>query len=185
MPTPDANKERSYNGDYMAEGRFAEEVVMAFLKDYPGVIGIEDFRNLRAVHEADIDCAIKTADGRVTLAEIKSDRHLGITGNVLFEVLRINHTCQPDRAGYLGWSFRSPATYFLYFSPKLKKVFLCRANDLRQVVQAYTKEHRKAVRLDWVNTDAIKSTVNILLPWDVCKQVFKVYDVSKYIQEVP
>jgi hypothetical protein len=184
MPTPDANKARSYDGDYMAEGRFAEEVVMAFLKDCPTVVGVEDFRELRAIHEADIDCAIKTADGRVTLAEIKSDKHMGISGNVLFEILRINHTCQSDRAGYLGWSFRSPATYFLYFSPTLKKLYQCRANNLRQVVQRYTRKHRKSTRVDWVNTDAIKSTLNILLPWDVCKNIFHVHDVTKYVEEV-
>ena len=180
MATTGANKQCSYDGDYMTDGRKAEEIVMAFLRDRPEVIGVEDWRELRAVQEADVDCAIKTRDGRVTLAEIKSDKYLGVTSNVLFEILRINHTCIPDRAGYLGWSFRSPATYFLYYAPSVKKIYRCKVDELRRVVQQYTREQRKSTRMDWVNTDAIKSTINILLPWEVCQHVFTIYDVGEY-----
>ncbi len=35
------------------------------------------------------------------MAEIKTDAWLGISGNVNFEVLRINHTAHPDKAGTL------------------------------------------------------------------------------------
>jgi len=182
MAVTGAEKQRSYNGDYMDDGRKAEEIVMRWIQDFPEVIGVEDWRELRAVQEADVDCAIKTSDGRVTLAEIKSDKHLGVTPNVLFEILRINHTCIPDRAGYLGWAFRSPATYFLYYAPSVKKVYQCRADALRKVVQGYTKQQRKNTRLNWVCTDAIKSTINILIPWSVCKDVFTIHDVHEYCE---
>lgn len=173
-----AEKARSYTGDYMAEGRKAEEIVMAFLKKRPEIIGIEDWRELRAVHEADVDCAITTTDGRVTLAEIKSDRHLGQSGNVLFEVLRINHTCRPDRACVLGWSARSPATYFLYYAPSVNSIYQCRCDELRRAFQEYTKEERQDTRTCWVNTDSIKSTVNVLIPWEYCKAVFAVHKLG-------
>ena len=97
--TTGADKARSYSGDYMAAGKKAEEIVMRYLQSKPYIIGLNDFRELRAVQEADVDIAIKTIDGRVTLAEIKSDWHLGVSGNVLFEVLRINHTAPPERSG--------------------------------------------------------------------------------------
>lgn len=184
MPKPNANRVRSYNGDYMLEGKYAEEVTLAFLKDIPSIIGVEDFRELRSFHETDIDCAIKTIDGRVTLAEIKSDRHLGISGNVLFEVLRINHTCQPDKAGYLGWSLRSPATYFLYFAPILEKLYQCRVCELRRSFQRYTRENRGTVKIQWINTDSIKSTLAILLPWASCNEIFTIHDISGYCEFV-
>ena len=175
--TTGADKERSYNGDYMADGKIAEEKVFEFLERQPQVVGVDDWRDLRIVHEADVDCAIKTRDGVVTLGEIKSDSHLGQSGNVLFEILRINHTCQHEKSGTLGWSLRSPATFFLYYAPSVGKLYICRADSLRKIFQSYTRKARKNTRLDWVNTDSIKSTLNVLLPWEICKSIFKVYDL--------
>lgn len=175
--TTGADKPRSYNGDYMADGKKAEEIVMNFLRQQPDVIGVDDWSNLQIVHEADVDCAIKTRDGLVTLGEIKSDSHLGQSGNVLFEILRINHTCQHEKAGTLGWSLRSPATFFLYYAPSVARIYICRANSLRKVFQSYTRQARQSVNTIWVNTDSIKSTLNVLLPWEVCKGVFKVYNL--------
>jgi hypothetical protein len=176
--TTGADKPRSYNGDYMVDGKLAEEKVLEFLKRQPQVIGVDDWRDLRIVHEADVDCAIKTRDGVITLGEIKSDSHLGQSGNILFEILRINHTCQHERAGTLGWSLRSPATFFLYYAPAVKKLYVCRADSLRGVFQSYTRKARQNVKTIWVNTDEIKSTLSVLLPWEVCKDIFKVYDLA-------
>lgn len=168
---PSSTRTRSYNGGYMDFGKQAEETVLRFLKGRPEVIGVDDFRDLRPLQEADVDCSIKTSDGRVTLAEIKGDKWLGKSANVLFEVLRINHTAPPDRAVTLGWSARSPATYFLYYAPTFRAIYQFRASELRERVQEYTQEVRDKTRLDYVKTDAIKSTVNILLPYERCKDI--------------
>ena len=173
-----SNKQRSYSGDYMAIGKRAETIIMDFLRRRPEVIGINDFRELRAVQEADIDCAIKTADGRVTLAEIKSDYHLGKSGNVLFEVLRINHTAPTDHALTLGWSGRTPATYLLYYAPQVEKIYRCKTDDLRRAFQNYTKTVRKGMNISIVETDAIKTTINVLVPWEYCKDIFQVYSAN-------
>lgn len=176
--TTGADKQRSYNGDYMAAGKEAEKVVMDFLRLQPDVIGVDDWSNLQIVHEADVDCAIKTRDGLVTLGEIKSDVHLGVTGNVLFEILRINHTCKHEKAGTLGWSLRSPATFFLYYATSINKIYVCRVSRLREVFQSYTRTARQNVKTIWVNTDSIKSTLNVLIPWEYCKGIFKVYNLN-------
>ena len=93
-----SGKERSYNGDYMERGKNAELIVLKWLADNSTVIGVEDLRTLRVMREADVDCSVKLMDGRIVLAEIKSDWHLGKSGNMLFEVLRINHTAIPTTA---------------------------------------------------------------------------------------
>ena len=179
-----ADKERSYNGDYMEDGRIAEQIVMTWLRRNSSVIGVDDWRELQVVREADVDCAVKLRDGRVRLAEIKSDKHLGVSGNVLFEVLRINHTCMSEKACVLGWSARSPATYFLYYAPEVKAIYVCRPDDLRSAFQNYTKNARKKTALCWVDTDRIKSTLNVLIPWEQCKQVFQVYDVHLLVEAI-
>ena len=101
----------------MEAGRNAEEVVLQWLAEQPWVIGVEDLRSLRVMREADVDCSCQLIDGRNSLLEIKSDRHLGCSGNFLFEVLRINHTAPPNKACVLGWSARSPALQLAYYAP--------------------------------------------------------------------
>lgn len=173
-----AEKPRSYSGNYMDVGKNAETIVMAFLRKRPEVVGIQDYRDLKPVQEADVDCAIKTIDGRVTLAEIKSDYHLGKSGNVLFEVLRINHTAPPDHALTLGWSGRTPATYLLYYAPQVEKIYRCRTDDLRKAFQTYTKTARKGTTISIVETDTIKTTINVLIPWEYCKDIFQIYSLG-------
>lgn len=177
---PSASRPRSYDGGYMEFGKRAEEAVLEFLRRRPGVLGVDDLRDLRPMQKADVDCSIETADGRSTLAEIKGDKHLGKSGNVLFEALRINHTAPPHRAVTLGWSARSPATYFLYYAPNATRgesIYQCRADALRQHVQRYTRRVRKQTRIDYVETDGIKSTVNLLIPLDECQSIFQIYDL--------
>jgi hypothetical protein len=182
--TTGADKPRSYNGDYMAAGKRAEAICMAFLRRSPSVVDMDDLRDLRPMQKADCDCTVHLMNGQVHLAEIKSDKHLGVSGNVLFEVLRINHTCEPQHALTLGWSGRSPAQYLLYYSPTLRKLYMTSFSALQRAFQAYTQRVREGMRISVVKTDSIKTTVNVLLPWDECKQCFTVYDVSDIADEL-
>lgn len=162
--TPSADRKRSYDGGYMAAGKRAEEIVLEWLMTRPWVVDVEDLRPYRPMREADVDCSIALTDGRVTLAEIKSDRHLGVSKNFLFEVLRINHTAPPDAAVKLGWSARSPARYGLLYAPVTKIIHKISMDDYRAALQDYTKEVRRKTNISYVETDRIKSTVNILIP---------------------
>jgi len=168
---------RSYDGHYMKTGREAEAIVMTWLRNNPHVIGLDDLRHLREMRTADVDCSLRLDNGTVALVEIKSDYHLGVSGNILIEVLRINHTAPTDSAITLGWFARSPATWLLYYAPQVDRIYQCRFNDLRYIVQRYTQKKRKNTRFDYINTDTIKSTVNILIPYAACEGVFTVHDL--------
>lgn len=174
---------RSYDGEYMRVGKKGEEVAIAWLKDNPHIVGYDDLRDLRPMYEADVDFSIKLVDGRVTLAEVKSDWRLGHSGNVLFEFLRINHTATPERCATLGWSARSPARVLLYLAPQFSNLYCCSFDDFRMAFQAYSKAARPNLNWRCVCTDNIKTTLNILIPWDYCKEVFTIYDVSAYMPQ--
>lgn len=177
-----AAKQRSYNGDYMQRGKEAERIVMRFLEYNSNVIGVDDLRQLRVMRESDVDLSVKLMDGRVILAEIKSDWYLGVSGNVLFESLRINHTASPNAALTLGWSARSPANWLLYYAPQKKSLYIGSFGAFRSAMQKYTKDARKQTRIDYVETDSIKSTINILIPWRYCQDVFNIYDLTFYAE---
>jgi hypothetical protein len=183
--TPSATRERTYDGDYMAAGNKAEKTVMAWLRKRPWVVGVDDLRALRVMREADVDCSITLADGRVTLAEIKSDRHLNNLAtedkNFLFEVLRINHTAPAERAVTLGWSARTPALRILYFSPEDMRLHCIATEEFRRALQDYTKEARKLTKISYVPTDCIKSTVNILIPkrFVIAMPSYRAYNINE------
>jgi hypothetical protein len=171
-------KARSYNGDYMRIGKAGETVCLNWLRQHPGVCDIIDFRAVRAVHECDIDCGVKLYTGNICLVEIKTDTYLGVTGNILCEVLRINHTCEPNFAGYLGWMLRSPAKYLLYYAPNRIPSAIYKAEFalIRRVIQDYTQKNNP--RIDIVRTDNIKTTFNLLIPALEFNSIFEIYDIS-------
>jgi hypothetical protein len=177
MTTTGADKPKSYSSDYMKLGRKGSNIVLDWLCQRPQVIGVTDWRDVKVAQEVDVDFAIKTRDGRVVLAEVKTDSYLGVTGNVLFEVLRINHKAAPEHCVTLGWGGRSPAQYFLFYAPTLCVIYQCKASDFRQVFQSYTGRTRKQTRLIWVNTDNIKSTLNVLIPWEHCEHIFTIHSL--------
>ena len=177
--TTGADKPRSYSGDYMDLGRRGEEIVISWLRAHSHILKVEDVREFRFTREIDVDCIVYLDDGRVALAEIKTDSHLGRSGNVLFEVLRLNHTAPSDHAGTLGWSLRSPAKWLLFYAPAVAKIYRVRFEDYRRAWQRYTRERRKLCRYDFVSTDSIKSTFNFLIPWDpYCKSIFAIHDLK-------
>jgi hypothetical protein len=161
---PSALNGRSYEGHYHDVGKVAEERVIAFFKGQPSVLGVDDLRNLRPMQKADVDAIIYSRDGTVALVEIKSDYHLGMSGNILFEVLRINHTAPVEKAIVLGWSQRSPAKWLAVYAPQLEQVWIARFDKYRRCFQEYTRAKREATRVKWINTDEIKSTWAVMVP---------------------
>ncbi len=181
-PVVSRYKERSYDGDYMKAGRLAERIVMDWLVNHPEVVEVDDLSHLRQLQRVDSDCAVCLRDGTTPLAEIKWDRWLGIKGNVLVEVLRLNHKGPSEVAGVLGWTLRTPARWILYYAPNLAQVYQFQTEQLRQSLQRYTEEMREKTRFSWVCTDRIKSARNSLVPVAYCEGAFRVHDVLKYAE---
>lgn len=171
-------KQRSYSGDYMQVGKAGEKIVIDYLRQSPSIIGVKDWSEVKEVQEADIDCAIKTIDGNILLAEIKTDNYLGATGNILFEILRINHTCDPQYSLTLGWSGRTPANYIIYYGPNINQMYVFKTSDLRRAMQKYTAENRKQSKISIVETDNIKTTLNILIPIKYCDGFYRKIDLN-------
>lgn len=162
--TPSEARDRSYGSGYMKLGKIGEEKVIDWLKRRPNVIECEDLRELRPMQKADVDLAVYTTDGNTALIEVKTCRHLGKSGNVLFEVLRINHTCDPAFSVGLGWSARSPATFLIYYAITVDQIWIAKFAEFKKCFQEYSMKIRKAMRLDIVPTDNIKTTINVLVP---------------------
>jgi len=174
-----ADRPRSYRGGLMAQGKRAEEAVLRWLRGRPGVASVADVRDQEGFQRLDVDFVVTTTDGRSVLVEAKSDERLSQTPVILFEMLRVNHSAPPDRACVLGWSARTPASTLIYFSASQHRVFVTQTAALRKAFQRYTKDARDKVQLRWIATDAGKSTLAALLPWDAVKGCFEVHDLPQ------
>jgi hypothetical protein len=93
-------EEKTYNGDLMQKGSLNEEIILTWLKIHAK--HIIDFREFRLAQRIDVDFGIETIDGKIVLAEIKSDKWIKEAGNLCFETMRINHFVD-DKWFYLGW----------------------------------------------------------------------------------
>lgn len=175
--------EGTYEGALMDKGRQGEEIVMTWLKQSPECRNVIDMREFRISQRLDVDCGIETLDGSLVLAEIKSDSYLGVSGNILFEVFRINHYAPPDRVFYLGWAFRSPAKYLLYYSPNKHAIYRFRFDNIRRRIGKFVANGKTPGQvkqsLSVVLTDRKKTTFNILVPERYLAGVYRRFDLPE------
>jgi len=155
-------QEKTYAGELMEKGRVGETVVLEWLKANKYLKDIIDMREFRISQRLDVDCGIETTDGSLVLAEIKTDYNLGKTENFIFEIFRINHFVEADKIFYLGWTFRSPAKYLLYYSPNENIIYRFTFENIRKTIGLYVKENKPKIVV--VPTDGQKTTFNMLVP---------------------
>lgn len=156
----------------MAAGQQAEEIVMSYFKHRSDVEKIIDCRLNPERQDQEIDFDVFLKNGKKIFVEVKSDAYLGKSGNILFEFARINHTVVDTLFSIrLGWSARSRATHFVYYAPSCHSLYFVQVFRLREAMQKYTLKERKQTRIDYVATDSIKSTLNILIPIEYVKDV--------------
>lgn len=146
----------------MQKGRIGEAAVLEWLRKSQSAREIIDMREFRISQRLDVDCGIETLDGALVLAEIKTDYNLGKTSNFLFELFRINHFVEADKVFYLGWAFRSPAKYLLYYSPNENMVYCFTFKSIREIIGKYISKTKPQINI--TPTDEQKTTFNILIP---------------------
>lgn len=156
---------KSYSGELMQKGRVGEDVILKWLKKSPYTKEIIDMREFRMSQRLDVDCGIETPDGALVLAEIKTDYNLGKTNNFIFELFRINHYVESDKVFYLGWTFRSPAKYLLYYSPNENIIYRFTFKDIRETIGKYVAKNKAQIVI--VPTDEQKTTFNVLIPQSI------------------
>lgn len=170
--------EKCWNGELMKKGREAEKKVIDWLRSLKdSVKEVIDVREWRVTRKLDVDCFIETIDGKIRLAEIKYDQSLGKSNNFLFEFMRINHFVFADAVFYLGWTFRSPAKYLLYYSPYENSVYKFTFGDVRTQIGKYVSDCNKKnkPRIDVIFTDRQKTTFNFLVPKDYFEGLYRKY----------
>jgi len=148
--------------DLMPIGEAAEAVAKSFFNTLPLEKPPIDVRHDPKWQAKKVDYLLPLKGGGMEYAEVKSDRHIAFKGNALFETLRIHHTAQT--CAYLGWSVVSLSQKIYVWCPPAQRLFVYRTRDLQRGMQEYTQRTRGAMRLAIVETDATRTTINILVP---------------------
>lgn len=137
-------------------GEQGEEVAKRFLDQW--YQGVKDVRSDPYWQQRDVDFIV---DQHLKI-EVKTDNHIGNSGNFNFEVLRIQHFSEP--CAYLGWSVFSEATHFIVYCPPTEQIFTCKAEDAREGMQRYTVDTAGKIRLTSIASDSERTTINVLVP---------------------
>jgi len=171
---------KTYNGSLMEKGKENEDIIMKWLSS----LGREviDFREFKLAQRIDVDFGIETIDRNIVLAEIKSDRYISETGNLLFENHRVNHFVK-DKWFYLGWGWRSPAQKLIIRNPGSSEVFVFDFAELRAFVGSWVAENGKQIRMSVVETDDQKTTFNYLIPFSQITFSYKKYLVNEALTD--
>lgn len=172
------------NGQYAQVGRLGESLVASYLNyvfhdEYGPTVRIVDLRHDKAMQHADVDFLVTLPSGNVIFTEVKTDTYLGMTGNVLFETMRIYGDSPADMAFRLAWGPRSAATWLIIWAPNADPpaFFHCRMASLRHVARCHVMAAVTAgqpVNVKWVPTSENTTTECILVPWDECESIFRV-----------
>lgn len=171
-------EEKTYCGSLMEKGKKAEDIIFAWLKTSPYAGQIIDTREFRFSQRLDVDCGIEDMHGRVVLGEIKSDAWLGKSGNILFELFRINHFVPPFH--YLGWGWRSPAERLFYYSPYKQAVYVFKFCEMRKRIGEIVSKTDPCILQGWfrvIPTDRQKTTINLLIPEKELAGTFRVFSL--------
>ena len=162
-PQPPKGSSLFEDSNLLLVGQDAESIVMDFLNSFKQITKKDDLRLDKEWQEKDVDYRIETANGEM-LIEVKSDQHIGKSGNVLFELIRLHHTAKSEHCAYIGWSVFSAADRIFVWCPPTRKLYIFKTPDLRRAMQGYTYEQRKSMRIEIVVTDTKRTTINILVP---------------------
>lgn len=158
-------KER-YDKDcaYMKLGIIGEEQVFSMLCYF--FTGLKDLRKNRSYAKIGINCSFKI-DNEIQTGKIKTDKHIGESRNFLFETYRIYNKNNRRRK---GWFYASHAKWLLFYSPKLKTVYILDFVELRKIVKNAIKNNEVIVNDYKIETDERKSTYGILISSDLILQ---------------
>lgn len=142
-------------------GLKTEMLVRRFLESLDFVQAIEDVRDNPDYQRREIDYVVSTPRGTLAF-EVKHDRHLGRSGNVLFELCRIHHTAQ--KPAYLGWSVFSEADYFAIWGMQVERLYVFQARRFKASVQRYVATNRPRIQYTTIVSDPLRTTVCLLVP---------------------
>lgn len=176
---PSKNKPPSYDGGYMAVGKHAENIVINWLTSQSWCQSLQDVRDDAQMRHDDVDVIVIPSDEPVSTelrllirnhdplrVEIKSDKYLGVSNNMLFETYRIWHDSKPGQAMTLGWSARSTAHIIVWYAASVHSLYIIRLDDLQRAFQDYTRNARRGVKSRFIATDATKTTHNVYIPME-------------------
>jgi hypothetical protein len=167
-------EEKTYNGQLMEVGKKNEEIILEWLKTKGK--SIIDFREFRLAQRIDVDFGIETIDGKMVLAELKSDKWINENANFCFECFRINHFVK-DNWFYLGWGWRSPAQKLIVRNPNDNILFIFEFNELRKLVGEYVDFIGKNMKINITETDRQKTTYNFLIPMNILINSYKKFQL--------
>ena len=160
--TPSVSRDRSYSGGYMDAGREAERIAVSWLSADSEVLQVRDVRDQREYQDREIDLLALMTTGKWESYEVKSDKHIGVSGRWLFELFRFNLTAPIGKQFVNGWSVRSQALWLIFYASTIKTIYRIKFDEYRRAFLNASEVMQCS--FSQVPTDRIKRTLNGYFP---------------------
>ena len=152
-----------FNADGLVQkGNIAEMVVYSFLLSQDHITNVVDVTKNREYQDVEIDFTFDVGS-LLYGVEVKYDKHIGNTKNVIFELTRIHLTSQ-NHCAYLGWSVFSEADYIAVWCEPTQELYMIQTVKLRKAFQRYATAAKKSMQLRTIISDDTRLTINVLIP---------------------
>lgn len=162
-------------GDHrLATEQKAEEIILEFLRNLPGVSEVRDVRSDKEWQKKEVDFIVIMYNGMEYKVEAKSDKHIARSQNMLFELARIHHTSATTPA-YLGWSVFTESDRIIVYCPP-DKIYKFSTVAMKSAMQTYVATVRQDLNLAPVASDDSRTTINILVPLEYVEH--EIYDLQ-------
>jgi len=147
----------------LAEGAAAEDIARRFLAAHRAVARVEDVRAVKAWQVRDVDYIAHLTTGQRMNVEVKSDRWIGTTGNMLVEVCNVHFAGERGRAVRAGWTFFTQAAWLLLWCPTNERLYSLTTRALHEGLKRSAQSGTQT-RLSASVTEGRWMTVNALIP---------------------
>jgi len=177
----------SYYGAIRQVGYQGEAVFEAFCARQSWIEGVRDVRDDPICQRDEIDYIITKTGGFDWRIEVKTESKLDVSGNILIELARINHSGEHQ---YMmqGWPWRTASDYIVYYAPTTERLHWWARRDFLAGAYEWVRSRGKALRTLTTETSTERVVISTVVPMDpfmTMRPSYRVIHKDKEITDVP
>ena len=175
----------SYNGAIRDVGYVGEEAFERFCRRQQWVEDVRDVRDDIICQRDEIDFIITKWGGITARVEVKTETKLDVSGNILVELTRINHSGEHQ---YMlpGWPWRTVSDYIVYYAPATERLHWWTKRDYLAGAYEWVRSRGKNLRTLITETSTeriVISTVVAMNPYMTMRPSYRVVHKDEEVQD--
>ena len=146
-------------------GRVGEEVFEAWAVRQAGVEAVRDVRDDPVYQRDEVDYIVTRTVKPDLRVEVKTETKLDVSGNILIELVRINHSGQHQYV-LEGWPWRTVSDVVVYYAPATGRLHFWDRRDFLACIYEWVRLRGKSLRTLVTETSTDRVVISTVMPMD-------------------